>query len=114
MVDSITSLGRNGLSTWVIQRVTAVFLGLYALFLIGFFLTHPNLSYEIWTSLFHCVWIKIASLIVLLSLAGHAWIGLWTVITDYVKCSCLRFVLEIALIVGLLAYVLWGILVLWS
>lgn len=114
MVDSITSLGRNGLSGWVMQRVSAVILGLYALFLVSFFVTHPQLSFETWHALFANTWVKVITLLVLFNLAAHAWIGLWTVITDYIQCSCARLVLELGLILGLLAYVVWGVLVLWS
>ncbi|HYF97405.1 MAG TPA: succinate dehydrogenase, hydrophobic membrane anchor protein [Coxiellaceae bacterium] len=114
MVESIGCLGRNGLSAWVIQRISSVIIGLYALFLIAFFVCHPELNYEQWTHLFSCEWMKIATILVLLSLVAHAWIGLWTVITDYVKCTILRFILEIGLILGLLAYIVWGVRVLWG
>ena len=114
MVDSIACLGRNGLSTWVIQRVSAVILGFYLIFLLGFLYCHAPLDYEAWRDLFTHTWMKVATILVLLSLVAHAWIGLWTVITDYIKCSAARFILEIGLVLGLLAYVIWGIRVLWS
>ncbi len=114
MVDSILVLGRNGLSTWLLQRVSALILGSYAVLLIGFLICHTPLSYADWSALFACRFVKIATIMVLLSLVAHAWIGLWTVITDYVKCSCMRLGLELGLALGLLAYLLWGIRVLWG
>ena len=36
MVASVTNLGRSGLYDWVIQRLSAVVLALYTLFLVGF------------------------------------------------------------------------------
>ena len=40
MVASITNLGRSGLYDWVIQRLTAVILAVYTLFLLGFVIAH--------------------------------------------------------------------------
>ena len=82
--------------------------------MLGFLYCHAPLDYEAWRDLFTHTWMKVATILVLLSLVAHAWIGLWTVITDYIKCSAARFILEIGLVLGLLAYVIWGIRVLWS
>ncbi len=111
MVDSITCLGRNGLSTWLLQRVSALVLGGYTLFLVCFFGSHSGFSYIDWYSFFANPWMKIISLIAMLNIVAHAWIGIWTVITDYVKCSCLRLTLEVALILGLLGLMLWGLMI---
>src|SRR5690606_10882387 len=48
MVTSVTSLGKNGLYDWVIQRATAVVLGVYFICLMGFLITNPDLSYAKW------------------------------------------------------------------
>ena len=45
MVTSITSFGRSGLYDWMIQRVTAVILLAYAVFMIGYFLFN-DVNYE--------------------------------------------------------------------
>ena len=54
MVASITNLGRSGLYDWVIQRLTAVILAVYTLFLLGFVIAHPDLQYSDWQGLFSC------------------------------------------------------------
>ena len=43
-----------------------------------------------WHALFHCAWFQIASLVALFTVSLHAWIGIWTVTTDYIKCTALR------------------------
>ena len=113
MVSSITNLGRNGLADWVIQRITALVIGVYVVFLLGFFLAHPHLTYATWHSLFACTLMRVCSLLVLLCICAHAWIGLWTVFTDYIKCSRLRFTLEVLLVLALFFYVLWGASIFW-
>ena len=42
MVASVTNLGRSGLYDWVVQRLTAVILALYTLFLLGFVIASPG------------------------------------------------------------------------
>lgn len=42
------------------------------------------------------------------------WIGMWQVLTDYVKPLALRLVLQLAIVVALVAYVLYGFVVVWG
>lgn len=113
MVKSVTNYGRNGLSDWLVQRVSALIIGIYFVYLMGFFLCHPHLEYEVWQRLFAHSFMKISTVLVILAVCAHAWIGLWTVFTDYIKCSRLRALLEVLLILLLLTYVIWGISLLW-
>ena len=87
MVTNITSLGRSGLSDWLMQRVSAVVLALYTVFMVAYLLFNPDLDYYAWTALFDQTWMRIFSLLAFISLAAHAWIGLWTVTTDYLTSS---------------------------
>jgi succinate dehydrogenase / fumarate reductase, membrane anchor subunit len=114
MVTNITNFGRSGLSDWLMQRITAVILLAYTLFMVGFFLLNPNLDYATWSALFQCTLMRIFSLLALLSLAAHAWIGLWTVSTDYMKATGVRLVFQAVVALGLFAYVVWGVQVLWG
>ena len=52
MVTQVTSMSRNGVSDWFIQRVSAVVLAAYTLFLFGYVLLNPDLSYAGWRALF--------------------------------------------------------------
>lgn len=114
MVTNITNFGRSGLADWLMQRVTAVVMLAYTLFLLGFFLTNSNLSYEAWSSLFEGTAMRIFSLLALLSIAAHAWIGLWTVATDYIKPAGIRVIFHLVVVLALFAYVVWGVQVLWG
>ena len=57
---------------------------------------------------------RIFSLMALLSLGAHCWIGLWSISTDYLKHFALRFVFQ--MVVGLLMfiYTIWGVQLLWG
>jgi len=52
MVTNITSLTGNGLRDWLIQRGTAVVLGIYFAFLIVFFACHPKIDYQTWRAFY--------------------------------------------------------------
>lgn len=114
MVTNVTSLTGNGLKDWLIQRVTAVYFAVYSLFLFGFLFFHPHLAYLEWHTLFASVWFKIASLIALLAVSLHAWIGVWTVTTDYVKCTVLRLSVQLAVVTWLLGQFIWGLMIVWG
>lgn len=114
MVNNVTSLTGNGLKDWLIQRVTAVFFAVYVFFLLGFFILHPELSFKLWHRLFANPAMQIASAMALLSLTLHAWIGIWTVTTDYFKCTVLRLSIQMLVLFWLVSQLIWGLLILWG
>ncbi|RKQ97055.1 succinate dehydrogenase / fumarate reductase membrane anchor subunit [Kushneria sinocarnis] len=114
MVTSIMNLGRSGVSDWLIQRVSAVILALYTIFIVAFLLFHSDLDYSAWSALFAQTWMKIFTLLALLSVAAHAWVGLWIVATDYIKPANIRIATLTVVILALFVFVVWGVQVLWG
>lgn len=121
MVTAVTSFSRNGVSDWLIQRVTALVLLAYTLFIVGVVFFGPQLNYAEWKGLFGQTWVRIFSLAALLSIAAHTWIGLWSVSTDYLterlmgtKGTVLRLLFQAFVAVVLFSYVVWGVQILWS
>jgi succinate dehydrogenase / fumarate reductase membrane anchor subunit len=113
-LTNVISLTGNGLRDWLIQRVTSVVMAVYILFLLGFFLTHSSLQFSDWQALFALSAMKIFSVVFLLSLIWHAWIGIWTVITDYIKPFGLRLFVHVVVVLALFIYLIWGIHIFWS
>lgn len=114
MVTNITNLGRSGVSDWLIQRVSAVVMALYTLFIVGFLLFSSNLDYATWSGLFSQTWMRIFSLLAFISIAAHAWVGLWTVTTDYIKPAGTRIAAQLIIILANFAFLVWGIQVVWG
>jgi succinate dehydrogenase / fumarate reductase membrane anchor subunit len=117
MVDRISSglsLTGNGLRDWLVQRITSVILAIYVLMIAGIFLCHPHLDFFALRGLFNSTWMRMFSLIALLSLFLHAWVGIWTVITDYLKSIAMRVTAQTLVVLVLLVYLLWGIEILWG
>lgn len=121
MVTSVTSLGRNGLYDWLIQRGTAVVLGLYTIGLLGYLMAHPGLDYFAWKAFMGSVPMQIVNTLVLFSIAAHAWVGLWTVTTDYMTslqfgryATGARLIAQSGIALITLVYLLWGLVMIWG
>ncbi len=96
------------------QRVTAVVMALYSLFLFGFLVLHPAPDFAAWQALFHSQAMRLASLLFLFSLFLHAWVGMRDIFMDYVHATLIRLALHVAVILALVAYAAWAAQILWS
>lgn len=108
------SFGGSGIRDWRIQRFTALYLGIYIIVCFSFAVTQSEINFSNWRAFFMHPLVKISTLIALLSLVSHAWIGLWIVLTDYVHTVSIRYFLQMMIFVSLLAYFIWGIQILYS
>ena len=121
MVTNITSLGRNGVHDWLLQRISAVVLLAYFVFLVVYVATNTDLSFSQWQNLFSHTWMRVFSLTALLSLCAHAWIGMWTISTDYFTSAVLgtaatviRLGFQLVCLLILISYFVWCVQILWS
>ena len=114
MVTTVTSFGRSGLYDWLFQRISAVVLASYSVFMVIYLLVNPQLDFAQWDALFGTTSVRIFSLMALLSLGAHCWIGLWSVSTDYLKPFALRFVFQMVVGVLMFIYTVWGVQLLWG
>ncbi len=104
----------SGFKNWLLQRISAVILTVYILFLAGFCFTQPVITYAVWHKLFSCELMKFATLFMLLALGIHSWLGIWTVTTDYLKSASIRLCVQTAVYIVLLFYLVWGVQILWG
>lgn len=120
-VSSIASLGRNGLYDWVVQRISALVLAAYFVFIFVYLVINPDLTYEQWVGLFSCLWMQVFSTITLVMLLAHVWIGLWGVFTDYLtprlmgpKANLIRGFLQFIVLAVVLVVLVIGLRIFWS
>ena len=104
----------SGLKSWLAQRISGVILGLYILFFCGIVLSNGTFEYQDWKALFGLSWMKYATFFALLSLVAHAQNGMWTISTDYLKSTWLRFLFQLLTSLSLLCYLAFGIQILWG
>jgi succinate dehydrogenase / fumarate reductase membrane anchor subunit len=103
-----------GVRDWLAQRVTAIVMAIYTVVLLVMFLTGQNFSYEGWAGLFARQWFKLFTLVTLLMLFYHAWVGVRDIWMDYVKSVGLRLTLQVATILWLVVCAAWAVQILWS
>lgn len=120
-VTNVTSFGRSGLSDFVVQRVSGVVLTIYLLVMAAYLLLTPEVDYASWKELHSGLCVRLLTVFAVLSLAAHAWIGMWGVLTDYVtvrlmgpKATLLRVFLQLGMIAVILVYVVWTVAILWG
>lgn len=114
MVENITSLTGHGLRDWVVQRLSASVVACYVVVLLGFMILKSPMTFETWQAFFHCSIIRVFSVLFLFSLVLHAWIGVWTITTDYLKGAYLRILVQMGFAAMLVCSFVWGIEIFWG
>ncbi|TXT23393.1 MAG: succinate dehydrogenase membrane anchor subunit [Gallionellaceae bacterium] len=113
MVDRVVVGAHYGLRDWLAQRITAVVMAVYTLFMSGCLLKATG-GYDGWKEVFAGQGVKTFTLLFLLSLFYHAWIGIRDIVMDYVKPAGVRLVIHVLVILVLVLYVIWSVQILWG
>jgi succinate dehydrogenase / fumarate reductase, membrane anchor subunit len=121
MVINVSSLGRSGLFDWMMQRFSAVILGAYSLCILGSFISNPDMTYLEWKEVFESNVMRFFSIITILALCAHAWVGMWTISTDYLtslqlgkRATFFRLLFQAGCALLICVYLLWGIQIFWG
>ena len=103
-----------GLRDWLAQRVSAVLMALFTLLvLVQMLFSKGPMGYDKWAGIFAAQWMKFLTLVLILALIYHAWVGMRDIWMDYIKPVWLRLSLYTLTIVWLLGCAGWAIQVLW-
>jgi succinate dehydrogenase / fumarate reductase membrane anchor subunit len=114
MVNRIVVGAHYGLKDWLVQRVTAVLIVIYSVIVAAVLLTLLPLDHEALRALFAPQWFRVATLMFLLAVFWHAWIGMRDILMDYVKPTGVRLGLQVLVVLALVAYSFWSVTILWS
>ncbi|MDG1750457.1 MAG: succinate dehydrogenase, hydrophobic membrane anchor protein [Thalassotalea sp.] len=114
MVNNAATVGRSGVHDFILIRTSAIILALYTFYILGFFVTTTEVTYDVWQGFFSGLSTKVFTILALFSLLVHAWIGIWQVLSDYIKPAFLRGSLQFIFAVILLAYLVIGLLTVWG
>ena len=102
-----------GVGNFLLQRLTALILvAFFAILGLRLLLSGP-LDYVAWASIFVPMWMKVLTLVALLALLYHAWIGVKDIWLDYVKPVWMRLALQTLTVLWLLACAVWSVQILW-
>jgi succinate dehydrogenase / fumarate reductase membrane anchor subunit len=113
MVKRVIVGAHYGTRDWLAQRITAVIIAVYSVIVLLLMQSKAPFTYETWKALFAQGWMRIATLLFMVSLAWHAWVGARDILMDYVKHDGLRLALQVLTVLLLAGYVSWAIEILW-
>ena len=114
MVNRVVVGAHYGLSDWLAQRISAVVMVVYSTVLVGYLLMQKQVDYDTWTALYSSQWLRTFTLLFLLALFYHAWIGIRDIVMDYVKPASIRLVIHVLVILALVIYTIWSVQILWG
>lgn len=108
-----------GTRDFIVQRTTAVIMGVYTLALVLYAVFVPSLDFDSWRAFFAFTagslpLGQVLATLAFLSLAWHAWIGMRDIFMDYARHDGLRLFLEVACLLWVLAAVIFFGQILWS
>jgi len=89
-------------------------MALYLVLLSGYLLLQPYLDYDVWTALFSNQVVRTFTMLFLLSLFYHAWVGVRDIVMDYVKPAWMRLLIHVLVIMALLLYAIWAVEIFWG
>jgi succinate dehydrogenase / fumarate reductase membrane anchor subunit len=114
MVNREVSGAHYGLRGWLAQRATAVVMAAYTLFFLVALTRLPQLDYWHWKALWGATGVRFATILFVLSVLAHAWVGVRNIFMDYIKDAGLRLTLYVIVIILLAGYGAWTIQILWG
>lgn len=103
----------TGLSAWLVQRVSAVCMLVFIVFILIHFLIDPPHSYLAWRGWMMSPGVNLATFVFFAALLTHAWVGVRDVLMDYVHPIALRVSALALLGVSLATIAVWVVRILW-
>lgn len=114
MVNRIVTGAHYGLRDWLVQRLSAAVMAAYVLFIAGWALYRAPVGYAAWTSLFASDAVRAFTVLTLLAMFFHAWVGVRDIVMDYIKPAGLRLAIYAVVILALILYAIWAVQILWA
>ena len=102
----------TGLRAWLVQRISAVYLAGFTVYLGGLSVIAPPISYSDWHGHMASTVVILAWALFFVALMLHAWVGIRDVLLDYIPMLWLRLGLLCLVGAALVVMGLWAALVL--
>ena len=97
-----------GLSEWLLQRVSSLYMGGFVIYAIVYFSLLPARDHAAWLAWFATGYVRIAWALFIASVLIHAWVGMRGIYLDYLHLLWLRIGITLLTAFGLLALGLWA------
>lgn len=114
MSRRIVTGAHYGLRDWLAQRITALVMAVCSVVVFGALLWSGPITYPVWKELFSHGGVRVATLLLAVALAWHAWVGVRDIVMDYVKPDGLRLALHVVVLLAIAAWLAWTVEILWG
>lgn len=98
----------RGLGEWLLQRLTALYLAGFTVWVTVLFTFSGSMDYLAWKTWMALGGVRLAFALFFLSLLVHAWTGMRSVFLDYLKPLWIRSAAQLLLAFSLLALAFWA------
>jgi len=103
-----------GTRDWIAQRGTALLMAIFTVVLLAqVIFSRGPLGYDQWSAIFSAQWMKVLTLVTIVALGYHAWVGTRDILMDYVKPVVVRLILQMFSIFWLVGCVGYMVQALW-
>lgn len=103
-----------GTGDWLLQRLTAVVMAAFTIFVVGCMIAGYPASYADFRAVLSGGFVRMFTMLFFAALLYHAWVGMRDILMDYVKATGLRLALQVAVGLSLLVYLIWAASILWG
>lgn len=102
----------HGLRDWLLQRITAVYLACFLVYLMLHFTRQPRPDFQQWHDWITHPAMSVASAAFILALLVHGWVGMRDIVLDYVHTLWLRLLVLTLIALMLAGCGLWALQIL--
>ena len=97
----------QGMNAWLLQRVSAIYIAVFVLYVVAVYLFKPPLNYMEFKAWITHPFMSICLMVFVALLLGHAWVGMRDVFMDYIPSLVIRAAALLLLAFGLVACGIW-------
>jgi succinate dehydrogenase / fumarate reductase membrane anchor subunit len=104
----------QGMRTWLLQRLTAIYMLLFGLCFGIYVLTQPIADQASWRGVFANPFVNISTGMFFFSILYHAWVGIRDILIDYINWPAIRFMTWTLVTLFLIIMGIWTAMILYS
>ena len=102
----------HGLNDWLLQRLTAIYLACFLIYLLLHFLVQPQHTFQEWHDWVTRPAMIMATAMFILAVLVHGWVGMRDVVLDYVHAISLRITVLSLIALTLIGCGIWALRIL--
>ncbi len=103
-----------GLVGWLLQRLTAVVMAIFTIAMFACLIVAAPHGYAEWKAVFSGMTMRLVTMLFIVSLLYHAWVGMRDILMDYLSATSVRLTAQTVVGFALLVYVIWAAAILWG